>query len=43
MVNLTKDFGQLDLLMEGNKSALFVIDALVQSKFSTIVVVKDLI
>lgn len=33
VVNLPKDFGPLDLLMEGNKSALFVIDALVQSKF----------
>ena len=31
VVNLPKDFGQLDLLMEGNKSAVFVIDALVQS------------
>ena len=33
VVNLPKDFGPLDLLIEGNKSALFVIDALVQSKF----------
>lgn len=33
VVNLPKDFGPLDLLIEGNKSALFVIDVLVQSKF----------
>lgn len=31
VANPSKDFGQLDLLMEENKSALFVIDALVQS------------
>ena len=31
VVNLPKDFGPLDLFMEGNKSALFVTDALVQS------------